>query len=586
MDYLLASRRALSCLLFAAFVSGCGGNSTPIDCTPACSAGFSCVSGSCVFDGTGGDGGSGDMSTAACNPACSAGTHCNASGYCVACVDDTQCPDGTICKTLSPQLASCVQGCADSTRCGGKMCCDKQCTDTTTSPYHCGGCDMPCSANHAQPTCTAGKCGTGMCDNGWGDCNGDPKDGCEANLHVDSANCTACGMGCALDNAIAACSDGCYIAACTFGWDDCNNNTDDGCETSVLTDLNNCGGCGVPCNGLPNAKASCTAGNCVLGTCNQGFYDCNGKPNDGCESNIAGDANNCGACGNVCANGLVCKNGGCTCAMCNFPNAASSCVNNVCVLGQCIPNFANCDGNANNGCEAGLNFDKNNCGKCGNVCPNQTPYCVNGACSNVGSRILLLAADSYSKDVQMVLTALNFFTSVDVMDGTQNTPTLAQLQQYDAVMAWSNSGFKDPAGTGNVLATYFDQGGRVVIAVFANASIAITGNWTARQLIMPSGQEEPNDSLGVVNEPNSPLMSGVTKLAATSAFRSTGGAINGGVVVAAWASGKPLIVRGVLNNRNYVSLNMFPPSASQTTGRNDFWTGDGAAIMRNALMFQ
>ncbi|XXY44795.1 hypothetical protein WME91_32810 [Sorangium sp. So ce269] len=85
-----------------------------------------------------------------------------------------------------------------------------------------------------------------------------------------------------------------------------------------------------------------------------------------------------------------------------------------------------------------------------------------------------------------------------------------------------------------------------------------------------------------INEPGSALLTGVTSLGASSAYRSIGGPINGGIVVAAWGSGAPLIVRDAKNGRPRADLNTFPPSIA---ARSDFWYGSGAEIMRNALLF-
>src|SRR5438128_12624349 len=97
-------------------------------------------------------------------------------------------------------------------RCGGgaAKCCNGQCADTASDPGNCGGCGTGCTAPNAQSTCVGGQCQTGSCTTGYGDCNKDPKDGCEANLHVDPNNCTLCGMACGLPHAITGCSDGCY----------------------------------------------------------------------------------------------------------------------------------------------------------------------------------------------------------------------------------------------------------------------------------------------------------------------------------------------------------------------------------------
>jgi hypothetical protein len=370
-----------SLLVAFAFAAGCTTPVTNTSCVPACASGFRCDNGSCVVDALDMAAGTGDGGSKGCAPACGGGTpYCNDQNHCVACLTDDNCPMGSYCKTLSESISSCVVGCVNDAHCGGKKCCSGGCVDTTSNPGNCGACGTNCMAPHAQASCTNSACTAGSCTPGYGDCNGDPKDGCEANLHVDAANCTGCGMACALPNAIPACSDGCYISACNFGYDDCNQDPSDGCETSTLSDIANCGGCGVPCNGLPNAKATCTAGNCVLGVCNVGFFDCNNNPQDGCEVAVGTDVNNCGTCGNKCGNGLVCINGGCTCAKCNFPNAASSCVNNVCVMGACVQGFGDCNKNPNDGCEVNFNTDANNCTGCGIVCPMNAPFCSNGVC--------------------------------------------------------------------------------------------------------------------------------------------------------------------------------------------------------------
>ncbi len=293
-----------------------GGCTSPISstCNPACAEGYSCVDGTCVAGdmpdmAKGGDGGG------ACNPPCAGLTpYCNGAGHCVGCTMDAQCPQGRFCDVKSDTMATCAIGCDGDDRCGGgtMKCCDKRCVDTAQDPANCGGFGASCTAPHASAACNGGQCAAGACDPGFGDCNGDAKDGCEVNLHVDVANCTACGQACAIKNAVNGCADGCYIAACNFGFDDCNQDPKDGCETPVLSDPNNCGGCGTSCSGLPNAKANCTAGNCVLGACNPGYANCNGDPKDGCEVNLLADGNNCNGCGNVC------------------PMQTPSCANGVC----------------------------------------------------------------------------------------------------------------------------------------------------------------------------------------------------------------------------------------------------------------
>ena len=66
----------------------------------------------------------------------------------------------------------------------------------------------------------------------------------------------------------------------------------------------------------------------------------------------------------------------------NRPNSTRVCNNGTCGI-SCNTGFRNCDGNASNGCEVNVFTSTANCGTCGNVCPpraNATPVCNNGTC--------------------------------------------------------------------------------------------------------------------------------------------------------------------------------------------------------------
>lgn len=104
---------------------------------------------------------------------------------------------------------------------------------------------------------------------------------------------------CDIPNASAACVAGaCAIAACLVGFADCNADPADGCETAIGT-VANCGACGIACPAPKHVEPACIAGTCT-GTCELGWGDCNGKPQDGCERNLMTDERNCGACGTRC----------------------------------------------------------------------------------------------------------------------------------------------------------------------------------------------------------------------------------------------------------------------------------------------
>src|SRR5213075_1430812 len=67
---------------------------------------------------------------------------------------------------------------------------------------------------------------------------------------------------------------------------------------------------------------------------------------------------------------------------CALANASESCVAGACTLGTCDAGFANCDGQAANGCEVDITSSTANCGACNAQCTNLhgTTSCTAGAC--------------------------------------------------------------------------------------------------------------------------------------------------------------------------------------------------------------
>lgn len=143
-------------------------------------------------------------------------------------------------------------------------------------------------------------------------------------------------------------------------------------------------------------------------------------------------------------------------------------------------------------------------------------------------RVLLVAADidTVVVDVQSKLGATGRFASVDIFDANAGTPTLAQLQGYDAIMVWSNLTFNSPTALGNVIAQYTDSGGGVVVAVFGNAiGSSISGRFDTANYwaIPPNGFTFGPATLGTTYVPSThPLLQGVTSFnGGSSSFRIT-----------------------------------------------------------------
>jgi hypothetical protein len=114
------------------------------------------------------------------------------------------------------------------------------------------GC-TPCDLPNATPLCSAsGQCTISVCDKGFTDCDGNAQNGCETETDYDPTNCGHCHAACSADTtkhvATAACSAGaCVVGTCDPGWGNCNQITADGCEVDLSKDPANCGGCHMAC---------------------------------------------------------------------------------------------------------------------------------------------------------------------------------------------------------------------------------------------------------------------------------------------------------------------------------------------------
>ena len=318
---------------------------------------------------------------------------------------------------------------------------------------------------------------------------------------------------------------------------------------------------------------------------------CSNGIQDGNETDVDCGGQTCPACvgEKMCAHATDCQSGVCTNNICGAGIAVEDMEGppDMAML-MCSTGTANCDGNAANGCETNTATDAKNCGACGKTCPVMQPTCVGGQCTNAKPQVLLVAAPGFPcdlPDVQHKLLATGAFDKVDTFDAGQSTPSLAVLQKYEAVLVYG-AGFADKVALGDHLGAYFDAGGRVVTAAMANSSNFLAGAFTAYVLLDPAGLRSTQDSmLGVIDEPQSPLVAGVVSLSAATAMRNVGRTINGAIPVAHWSdnSSTPLILRGTVKGRARVDVNLDPRSNDCNPGS---WIGDGTTILKNALLYK
>jgi len=270
-----------------------------------------------------------------------------------------------------------------------------------------GHCSSGCgSCGTAGDRCTDGRCRCGAanaCSAEKATCCGPGGQSECVNVKTDIRYCGSCANPCDTDgpNVAARCVDGACDYPCAPGWGRCPagiNTT--GCDTSLLTDATNCGGCGNICpNVAPNAIGAasppCQAGRCQL-ECRSGWFNCNGDNGDGCEVDVT-TIQNCGACGKACplaTNGSARCNAGncemtcsgqlilsgsiCTCPMPPHVTTVSR-SGDQCAISVCATGWRDCNGKYDDGCETETLSNRSNCGSCGRSCPSDR-YCSGGDC--------------------------------------------------------------------------------------------------------------------------------------------------------------------------------------------------------------
>ena len=217
-----------------------------------------------------------------------------------------------------------------------------------------------------------------------------------------------------------------------------NENTDTAptCETPCKEDETCHEGVCVPicpdttyCDGKCVDTVSLHLDDCT--TCAVNYCDADNDLTNGCETYTQGsDVNNCGGCGIKCdtASGEVCADGQCK-SQCSDGETYcnGTCLNlgalHLSACNACAADYCDADGNISNGCELYVKAsDNNNCGACGNVCPNGTA-CSEGACKSTYNAHRMLVVNASSLNVRTgnstsysKIGALNEYTYVTVLE--------------------------------------------------------------------------------------------------------------------------------------------------------------------------
>lgn len=294
----------------------------------------------------------------------------------VACVTSLDCTDGVFCNGLevcSPEGcapgtppcgdAACsedgagCEGCApadadgdghDAAACGGDDCddadalrapslaevCDVLARDEDCDEATLGAADLDGDGALDAACCNGARCGEDCddtsaligpssperCDGLDGDCDGRIDEGLTLELFEDVD-----GDGFGTEVARSLCEPVDSFRALRSG--DCDDT--DPLVHPLVTER--CDGRDEDCSGLPDdgaasasclgvgvLDATCSAGRCVINTCEPGVDDCNDDPSDGCERSL-GAVTDCGACGH----------------RCDDPFGTAACLGGVCDVVDC-----------------------------------------------------------------------------------------------------------------------------------------------------------------------------------------------------------------------------------------------------------
>lgn len=225
---------------------------------------------------------------------------------------------------------------------------------------HCGGCDLACKTGEGTIANTCGGDGATCvprCADDFGDCNDDPRDGCETDTRSSDDHCGACDRECDDVNADNECVAGVCVPDCATGYESCDDDPRNGCEQSTRS-VQHCGGCDESCSSEGGGTPACSSGACTV-ACEGDFDNCNDEDaeRDGCETNTNTSIAHCGGCNQRCGNQhvdeLSCSGGRCE---------------PTCDDGWCVDD-------PRDGCTAPVGSVKN-CTECGDVCAAPTPFCA------------------------------------------------------------------------------------------------------------------------------------------------------------------------------------------------------------------
>lgn len=320
-----------------------------------------------------------------------------------------------------------------------------------------------------------------------GPSDGAPDAAADCGALYDIHNCGSCGHDCTMLPHISsnigpewlACeANVCHAYQCATGYAHCTSTGPDiGCETSLWSDVTNCGGCGVTCGQLPGSPGICHNGACV-GECPEGFGDC--TDDFGCETKLD-TPSDCGACGHP---------------ACELANVVAPCRQpaSSCDEGICAPGYANCD-HSSPDCETAL-------GAAGSCLPSYEgtvwlPTGQDGAVA-VGADGVRFIGGQFIDPLDFDFTSGVDRRSPSGAPAPYHSPPSAYvtMAKADGSYGWTRT-FTSSGQAGYAT----PQAGVVALAATADGGVVVGGNFQGSIVLDPAGtdgQSTPTQSAFIV----------------------------------------------------------------------------------------
>ncbi|KAJ3425743.1 bonus isoform c-related [Anaeramoeba flamelloides] len=254
----------------------------------------------------------------------------------------------------------------------------------------------------------------------------------------------------------------------------------------------------------------------------------------------------------------------------------------------------NSNNNSNNNSK-GTNSNGGNNNKYNNINNKNSPNIENGKI-----RVLLIAAqsnESCRENVRKSLQKSNLISEIRIIKAHHRTPTYEEIRRFDCLFIYSFDKFKDPVRLGDLIATFVESGGGVVISAIEALSKGrdfdlegriITGGFLP--LKKSRWESEIRRKLDKFDKEH-PILAGVESFDGGnySSHLKVKKVEKGSRVIATWNDGTPLICekKKKLKYGNVVVLNFHPLSDEITYNDSYFWVSstDGAKIMSNSVEY-